>query len=349
MATRWRNLARRPTLAVAALLGVCSTAAAQTDTVPSASRQLPPLELIEPGTPVRLATDGRWLSGVVHRVAADTLFLNDHAIDGAAIHRLQVRQRATGYGIKRGTLIGIPTGAVSLGLIGTWASGACEQDCEGTGVYAARAALLGAGLGMLAGATAGAIIGASTTRWTDATARNLRGAAHTRVTGTVVRQRTGGSVSAAPAYTFPSDNDGNGAGGRVTLMMHRTHVAVGPELGYYSVGSRPRVYPDTGEPYTLTARETLWYGAGVVRLGAGQHRRVEPYATGGVGWYWWGTDVGDGQKTAGYSLGGGAQLRSARGWHGLFIEGRWQSRLTAATDSHSYGFGTLSAGATLAW
>jgi hypothetical protein len=99
----------------------------------------------------------------------------------------------------------------------------------------------------------------------------------------------------------------------------------------------------------LTALETLWYGAGVVRIGAGQHMRVEPYATGGVGWYWWGTNVGDGHKSAGYSLGGGARLRSVRGWHGLFVEARWQSNLTGVTDSHSYGFGSMSAGATLAW
>jgi hypothetical protein len=281
---------------------------------------------------------------------ADTLYLTDHAIAGAAIDRLQIRQRATGYGFKRGTLIGIPAGAVSLGLFGAWASAMCEYDCESTGTYAARAALLGAGLGMLVGATAGSIIGASTTRWTDATVRNLRGGERTPTAGAAARRPMVASISAAPAFTFPADNDGTGSGGRVTFMMHRGRFAIGPELGYYTVGSRPRLYPiTTDEPRTLTALETLWYGAGVARIGAGQDMRVEPYATGGVGWYWWGTDVGDGQKSAGYSLGGGARLRSARGWHGVFVEARWQSNLTAVTESHSYGFGTLSAGATMAW
>jgi hypothetical protein len=350
---------RRPPAVLLGLLGLlaalASPAAAQTEGQ-ARTRQLELLRTVPPGTELRVVQHERAFVGPLERIERDTLQLGAYLVPLGTVERVQLRQRATGRGAKLGTLIGVPTGAVTFGLGGLWLSGFCEYDCpESTAAFGLRSAALGALLGGIAGVTTGAIIGASTTHWTDVSERNVTRLVASATGGGGGARGAVGSVSAAPAFTLPLQGESNGYGGRALLLFHRGNLAVGPELGFYGTGTRQRlltsICDESGETCAAphAARESLAYGAAVARIGTGSRSVVEPYATGGVGLYAWGTDVGEGQKSAGYSAGGGVHVRTPRGWHGAFLEARWQSNLSPVQDRYSLAFVSFSAGGTLAW
>jgi hypothetical protein len=353
--TRLQSGARAVVAGMLGVLALGSTAAAQTETA-AREHTLELLRSVPAGTLLRVAGRERTFVGPLERVGRDTIQLGAYLVPLASIERVQLRQRATLRGLKLGTLIGAPTGALTFGLGGLWASGFCEYDCpESAAGYALQAAALGAVLGAITGAATGAMIGASTTRWTALSEGNVTRLVASARSGGPAARRTIGSVSAAPAFTLPVDGDGSGYGGRAALLFHRGNFALGPELGFYELGSRQRLLtwtcdaPDGTCSELSAARETVAFGAAATRIGTGARNIVEPYATAGVGLYSWGTDIGEGRNTAGYSIGGGVQLRTPRGWHGAFLEARWQSNMSPVDDRYGYGFVSLSAGGALAW
>ena len=337
---------------VAGVLATASPAHAQRDTLQTQRVQL--LQRVAPGTMLRVRMDSQQVVGQLQRVSSDTLYLEDRAVPTHLIDDIWLRQRATRTGAKWGAIIGAPAGAAFGSFVLLLVSALCESDCSdyGTG-EAVVGALAFTTAGLVAGGALGAVIGAGIPKWTEITKAGARlpEAAPARPA-----TRTIGSLSLTPALAHSASGDDSGFGLRLTYQFNTTHFSLGPEVGWYSLGTntRPNLFCGPGLPpcqeETVELAENVFHAGGVARIGAGTDRRIEPYATLGAGLYNWGTGYGGSTALGAYSAGTGVQWRNQTGRRSLLVEGRWQSNLTNSGDPDPhFGFYTIGIGGTLSW
>lgn len=289
------------------------------------------IEQLRPGTVVRILAGGQTMTGRVQRVTADTLFVEQTPIPTGTIENAWVKQRATRRGLKIGAIIGAPAGAAFGAFLFTLASGLCESDCSDNPGRDIVLGTLGFGAaGLIGGGALGAAIGAALPQWVEIASPRARLARQPAATDD---NRRIGSISLTPAYARFAGDEENGGGARFAYMFHTRHFSLGPEVGRYGMGER-----------------RVSHAGGIFRVGTGTGRALEPFANVGVGLYSWGVADGGAIQLGGYSVGAGAQLRSANRRFSAFTEGRWQSNLTRSGDiDPDYGFYTLAIGGAVAW
>ena len=297
---------------------------------PDAQRRVQLIEQLTPGTLVRILTGSDTMIGRVQRVSNDTLYIDQSLIAASSIDNAWIQQRSTRKGMKIGALIGAPAGAAFGAFLFTLATGLCQYECTDD---AGRAIVLGTigfgAAGLVSGGALGAVIGAAIPRWVEITKAPVKPDKLARANSPRI-----GSLSLTPAYARFASDDENGGGARFAYMFHTRHISLGPELGRYGMGDR-----------------RVAHAGGIVRVGTGNDRTIEPFANVGFGLYSWSLANGGGAiQLGGYSLGGGAQVRSSRGRLSAFAEGRWQSNLTHSGDMNpQYGFYTVGIGGSVAW
>ena len=112
---------------------------------------------------VRLRTQGSEMTGrliaLTSGVATVDTESGNRTATLAAVDSIWVRGRATRTGVLVGGISGAVIGGVYLGLL---VSATCESDCDNIGV---EGALVGGGLGLVAGGLVGAGIGALIPKW----------------------------------------------------------------------------------------------------------------------------------------------------------------------------------------
>lgn len=286
------------------------------------------IERLRPGTLVRIMLPTQSFTGRVQRVSADTLYLDSVTVARADIEAAWFQQRATRKGMKLGAIIGAPAGAAFGAFLFTIATGLCESDCSDNAGRDIVLGTLGFGaFGLVAGGAVGAVIGAALPQWVELTPQS-------RMPKVATASRRIGSISLTPTYAAFARGDDSGGGARFAYMFQTRHFSLGPELGRYGMGDR-----------------RVSHAGGIFRVGTGTDRALEPFANVGVGLYSWGIANGGGAlQFGGYSVGGGAQLRTSNGRLSGFTEGRWQSNLTRSGDTNpNYGFYTVGVGASVAW
>lgn len=263
-----------------------------------------------------------------------------------------VRIRATTKGMKIGAVAGTISGLV-LGAFGGYLVYAlCDTgDCsESLGQSIAAGTLIGGAFGLATGGATGAMIGASRPQYVRADDRRAR-----HVASEII-----GGASFAPAFAHPNEGHGNGLGARFSYYFQTEHLAVGPEIGWYSAGTVDRtVYnpcpaPPGQEIYcadTISQKQSVLHANVNARLGTGATRKFEPYVTGGLGYYRWNLSRGFASTDAlGYSGGGGLTLRDATRRKAVFAEARVQSNVNdPGFTGVDYGFLTFAIGASVAW
>lgn len=297
-------------------------------------------------TPLPAQTDAD--STLTKRAAA---FQQSHPDARLRIHngRVEVRQRATRTGVKWGAITGGVGGALFGGFLGYLIEALCESECSGDISHGALiGGVLGGVAGTAAGGVTGGIIGAGAPKWVSIDARHVRPAPSHAI----------GSASLLPAFARPGSGGGGGAGARFAYSFETRHLALGPELGVYSLGSNTRSRAAVCAPDlpvtctdTIPSHETVTHGGFNARLGTGVDRRVEPYLTAGSGFYVWTRDHSLGSlELIGYSVGAGVQLRNANGKRAVVAETRWQDNLSrSGNPDGKYGFYTFAIGGSLAW
>ena len=337
-------------------LGLLLLAASPLDAQDITQRRAELLQQVPAGTELRVQVGGERNIGRLVRVGSDTLFLSFGAVPIASLEDVWLRQRATRKGLRIGATAGAIGGLAYGAFLALLFEAFCETDCEDYG-FAEAALITGAigALGMVGGGALGAAIGASLPEWVSLTDRR----AHIPTPADVEigpDRRIIGSVSAAPAWARYTDGDDSGFGLRATYLYHTKHIAAGPEIGSYRLGEQQRIRiggcPDRQGICTDTVMvsENVRHAGGLLRVGTGSDRSIEPYATLGAGLYSWGADADGSIQLGGYSLGAGMHLRNRTRSLGAFAEGRFQSNFTRSGDvGRTYGFYTFAVGGSLSW
>lgn len=328
-------------LAVMTLLSVAPPVEAQ-DTLSVAAR----LVMRQPaGIVVRLNAGNELVTGVLDHVTEGSVHLTSptYVVPLRSITDAWLQRRSTGRGGRIGAVIGAPSGAALFGLGALVLTGLCEYDCEDWGageVFVAT--VIGAATGAAVGYLTGALIGASVPRWERLTEAS---APPQIATGTTRRNAGLSAFSITPVVAHAvTDAEGPGPGVSISYLSQLSlHVAVGAEYGRYDLRLEPLTFtypcapPDDAMCSNTLPADNTWGVGGLVRLGAGADRIVEPYALVGLGVY----DFGRGATLGGYSAGPGIRYRPGSGRIGVSAEGRWHSNFTNSGDDIDPGFFTF--------
>ncbi len=312
---------------------------------------------LKPDKTIKVHLQGfREVRGVYQSVTEDSVYLvtggTQKGLALTDVKALWERGRATRTGLLLGGIV-VGAGGAVLGAIASAIGG---QDEGGSW------ALIGGGLGLASGAVVGGVIGAGVPKWRlrfrspnyvppprgepgyvrqdeEATAEEPHAAGQPRI----------GGVYLQGGYTI-NTKDGAGGGsvaGRLGLVTQLgSSVTIGPEGGYYRLG--------TGEK--------LWHVSGVFRVGKFKNSRYL-YGTFELGMHRWINDSPTwipelneysgsmfGSPTyLGYGFGGG--VRFLRGSRPLSfgLEGRWQSNLSRVTYDGPLSIFSVMASVNYSW
>jgi hypothetical protein len=313
------------------------------DTLSHIAAGLPPVSLIM----VEVRNLGR-LQGQLLAAQNDSLFISigqsRSGIPHAAIQALWTRGRAT----KTGAIVGGTLGAIGVGAYVSvlCAFGLSEDGVSGNEDQVWGCALVGGIAGAAGGGLLGGVIGAAIPKWhhryrASALSSDLQRIQPEAPANAPVSPQDYGSLHLLFGYAQseePGASTGS-FGGRVNLFARiNRYLAIGPELGYYKLGSSQ--FADF-EGNTYTVENNVWHANGMFRF-ASSHGKWRPFAAVGLGYY-------HGQKSyvAG-SLGGGFDLQLGDTPFVLTAEARWHQNLQNLSGP-SPEFVTFMAGMARAW
>lgn len=313
------------------LLLVAVSAAADPGEFPSGSSASPAIPLgralaqREAGETIRVATaDGRSLEGVFAGADGRTLSLlqdgREVRVPLADVRALAVRGRATGWGAKRGAVVG----GVLLGAYGVLLGSVVSADDDG---WVPALAAVGVGSGILIGGTAGGLIGAAFPRW-----RAVWGEDVPAEGAPPAALDAGGGLALGGGYAEAlGGRDPGGAAWQAQLRIRAAGgLTHGLEFLYAKPGEARKGWLDAppGQPAVEHQASLVQLGwrleVPLRRPGPG---RVLPFVSGGLAAYWWQ------DAYAGYNLGGGLRLDPAAGRPGLLLEARRHDNLQNLTET----------------
>jgi hypothetical protein len=318
---------------VARLSSVFATALIVSALPPAARAQEPAgvglraaLARVPSGSTVRLQTTGGDMLEGMLRLAGDSVRLDGadhvHVVALADVRSAWLRQRRTRTGALVGSLLGGAGGGIFLGFLGLVAGADKVGELAEIGV-------LGGGL---AGGVAGGVVGAAIPRWTPIQPDRAGDIAMPAPPDAAPGRRRLGAIEAAAGFGRIGGDEPTegGPGGRLALHAEfgtdpsstreaSLFFSVGPEIGWFDLGSTGRVrraYFDpsspTGAPDTLQlARSyTALTAGGLLRLGLATSD-VRAYALGGLAYHRWDYEqsdeswLGPGPVPPAVALGGG--------------------------------------------
>ncbi|MGH7492225.1 MAG: hypothetical protein ACREOO_07510 [bacterium] len=288
------------------------------------------------------------LQGQLLSTQNDSLFINTgtskSGIPHAAIQALWTRGRATNTGAIAGaTLGGIGVGAYVLILCTVALS---EDGVSGNEGEVWGCALAGGLVGAAGGGLLGGVIGAAIPKWHQhyraaAPAGDFQIRRQESPAMTPVSSQNLGSLHLLFGYAQSVEPRASAGsfGGRLNLFARiNRHLALGPELGYYRLGSSQFADFD-GNTYTVD--NNVWHVNGMFRF-ARSHGKWRPFGAMGVGYY-------HGQQSyVAASLGGGFDLQLGDTPYALTTEARWHQNLQNLAGP-SPEFMTFMVGVTKAW
>jgi hypothetical protein len=288
------------------------------------------------------------LQGQLLAAQNDSLFISagqsKSGIPNTAIQTLWTRGRST----KTGAIIGGTLGAIGVGAYVSLLCGLAgsEDDVAGNEGLVWDCALFGGLTGAAGGGLLGGVIGAAIPKW------HRRYHAGDLLSDFQIRQQElPGKTPASPqefgsaqlifgyAQSVAQGASSGSFGGRVNLFARiNRHLALGPELGYYKLGSSQ--FTDfEGNSYSV--ENNVWHFNGMFRM-AGPYGNWHPFAALGLGYY-------HGQESyVAASLGGGFDMQLGDTPYFLTAEARWHKNLQNLVGS-SPEFLTFMAGMGKMW
>jgi hypothetical protein len=281
----------------------------------------------------------------------------DTSLAVSQIQALWERGRAT----KKGLFIGGISLSIAGGALGVLAVGLGSMESPEDPNYL-LGFLGGAALGFAGGGSLGAGVGSTVEKWHS----RYRSPGYIKTTGRAelpstrievaeeawasseASSRIGGfSIQGGFAREFGSDAANGSVGGRIGLVSQiSSRLTVGPEFGYFSLGSDNRFW-HAGAVIRWGKPSGTKYYYGLFCLSIDNSSRALTYwSSYSNSWY----TLGNNHTHVGYGFGGGIRYNNKNSSLSYGLEGRWQSNLSRLGSSYGpLSIVTVTANMKYAW